>query len=143
MNRVCTPAGRAHDAIRAGVRVTKPEQMAQQLHDNPLQTRAVYGDVTKSGGYVAALAVRTSCGIVSAVLEFDTQEGVPMMILGVLQGIEEGGDPCESFKRFVANEKLVMASTMEATDTKGLAQKRREVDFDKKRAPAPDLLGID
>lgn len=123
--------------------MTKPEEMAKQLRDNPLQQRAVYGDVTKSGGYIAALAVRTSCGIVSAVLEFDTQNGVPMMILGVLQGIEDGGDPCETAKRFIENEKLVMASTMETADTKGLARNKREVDFDTKQARAPDLFGVD
>ena len=123
--------------------MTKQQEMAQQLRDNPLQQRAVYGDVTKNGGYVAALAVLTSCGIVSAVIEFDTQENIPMMVLGVLRGLEEGGDPCETAKRFIEIEKSVMASTMETADTKGLARKTREVDFNRKQARAPDLLGID
>lgn len=123
--------------------MTRQQEMAQQLRDNPLQTRAVYGDVTKTGGYVAALAVRTSCGIVSAVIEFTTQAHVAMMILGVMEGLEKGGDSRESVTRFLDIEKSVMASTMEATDTKDLARKTREVDFDKKQARAPDLLGVD
>lgn len=122
--------------------MTRQQEMAQQLRDNPLQQRAVYGDVTRSGGYIAAVAVRTKTGIVSAVIEFPTQEGIPMMVLGVLQGLETGGDPCETAKRFIDLERTVMASTMETADTKGGAREKRELDFDRKRAPAPMQLDV-
>lgn len=131
--------------------MTRQQEMAQQLRDNPAQQRAVYGDEEKdangkpvpNGRYFAALALRLTTGIYSAVIEFPSKKNVPMLILGMLQGLEDGGDPRESARRFIEIENLAMASTMETADTKGLARIKREVDFDKKQALTPDLLGID
>jgi hypothetical protein len=122
--------------------MTRADLIAQ-LRDNPERQRAVYGDVTKSGGYFAALAVRTPCGIVSAVIEFPTQKNIAWMLRGVLHGLENGEEPREAARRFIEIENLAMASTMEAVDSKGLSRKKREVDFEKKQARAPDLLGVD
>ena len=68
--------------------MTPREQVLSQLAANPELNRAVVADDTASGGYAAALAVRTTLGVVSAVIEWDDKSkiaitSVPLMIYGV------------------------------------------------------------
>lgn len=106
--------------------MTRQQECHQKLVDNPDLKRAVRGE-TRGDGYIAALAVRTPFGIVSAVFEFTTQDNIPMLIWGVLEGLERG-DVKETVARFLDIPKTVTASTSETTDT--LADRRiaRKVD---------------
>jgi len=114
--------------------VTRQQECHQKLVDNPNLQRAVHGE-TRGDGYIAALAVRTPYGIVSATFDFATQDNIPMLIWGVLEGIERGSVK-ETVERFLDIPKTVMASTSETTDTKARTRNRREVDFDKKCEPS-------
>lgn len=122
--------------------MTRQQEMAQQLRDNPSEQWAVDTDVQRDrhgrpvagGGYIAAIAIRTPTCILSAVIDFPSQKNIGWMLRGILHGLATGEDPLAAARRFIEIENVAMASTMETSDTKGLARNNREVDFDKKLA---------
>lgn len=93
--------------------MTPREQVLSDMAASADRQRTVFARESGEGGYVAALAVRTPVGIVSAVIEFPNAQNVPMMILGVLEGLEQGGDPSASAKRFIEIEEAIRTSVAE------------------------------
>lgn len=93
--------------------MTPREKVLSDMAESPDRQRAVFARESANGVYTAALAVRTAVGIVSAVIEFPSAKNIPMMILGVLEGLDQGGDPSASAKRFIEIEEAIRTSVAE------------------------------
>lgn len=104
------------------------------MRENPEMRYSFHGRPKQSGGYCAALAVRTPQGVVTGLIEFDNATDAALTVIAVVDAAVQGVDPIARLRDMRRSAEAALRE--EPQPNRARADKSSQVEFSQNSALA-------